>query len=194
MRGAVMADLSLLGQIAANTAPVLAAGFGGWVLLRRQEKIKREEELSAGIRKLQTEALVRVLAAFGRYHRLKTRRLLWERDTSEKARLVAMQMKDEEGDAFDTAIAVLADSHILLGGKLGQTMRGALQAFGKAPTTDEVERHVEELEKELSPWIPPLSPRPGKSEHTRPWTMVITVAIASALITWAALRYGGLAR
>ncbi len=44
-------------------------------VLRRQEGIKRQEELWAGMRKLRADVLVRSLEAVGRYHNLRDRHL-----------------------------------------------------------------------------------------------------------------------
>lgn len=158
-----MADLTFGQQVAANGLAVLLGGalsiLGGWGFLRRQERIKREEDLAAAIRKVQTDALVRVLAAFGQYHHLKARRLVWERDKSEEAREKAARFKSEEARAYWDAIGAITSVNFLLGGRIGQMMRGALMVLGEATSTDATEQVVTQLEQELAPWIPPLRPR-----------------------------------
>ena len=87
-----MSDVTFSQQLALHGIQAVGVAFGGglsvlaaWGALRRQERIKRDEELAAATRKLQTDTLVRVLAALGRYHSLKTRRTMWEKHDSQDA-------------------------------------------------------------------------------------------------------------
>jgi hypothetical protein len=170
-----MADLTFAQQLVRDGVQALAVALGGglsltvgWRLLRRQERIKRDEENSAGMRKLQADALVRTLSALGRYHNLKARRFSWERTAnSEEDRAVAASFKGQEGDSFAEAINVIAEEYFLLGGQLGQLVRKGLIEMGKAQTSDAAEGAAAQLEMALAAWIPPLEPLEPPSGGTR---------------------------
>lgn len=161
-----MADLTFGQQLAANTLGVVLGGgisiLAGWGILRRQERIKHDEELAGTLRRVQADALVRVLAAIGKYHTLKTRRFTWERDERGNVQEAARAVMQEEGDAFAATLSALSDVYFLLGGELGRTVRRGLFEMGNAKTAEDTERAVARLEVNLAPWIPPLAARDAK--------------------------------
>jgi len=150
-------DLVRVGVQALGVA--MAGGLSlvvGWLLLRPQERIKRNEELRAGMRKLRADALVKSLEALGRYHNLKDRRIrfLAERLSvpNEMERLNA-----QETAAYEQAIDTQADLQFLLGPHavpLGECIR----AMASAGTTGALREAVAKLHAMLEEWIPPLEP------------------------------------
>jgi hypothetical protein len=170
-----MADLTFAQQLVRDGVQALAVALGGglslavgWRLLRRQERIKRDEEIAAGLRKVQTDALVRALAALGRFHNLKAKRFTWERQANTREdRDFAASVKNQEADAFTEVINVIAEVHFLLGGQLGQLVRRGLIEMGKAQTPDASEEAAAQLETALAGWLPPLDPLERPSGGTR---------------------------
>lgn len=149
----------------------LAGGLSvllGWLLLRRQERIKRQEELAAGLRKLRSDSLIKALEVLGRYHNLKDRRLQFEgtpiRDADEYEELKTREAR--ESQAAHDAVDMLADQQFLLGplaNPLGKTWR----AMASAKSTQELSTAVARLHAELENWIPPLEPIRRPSGETQ---------------------------
>lgn len=133
---------------------VVVGLIAGWALLRRQERIKREEELWAGMRKLRADALVKSLEALGRFHNAKDQRLHFEGPDFSST---DMMLRNREHQAFVEAIDTQADLQFLLGphaALLGERVR----AMATSGTTGELSEVVAGLHAALEKWIPSLEP------------------------------------
>lgn len=138
-------------------ALVVVVGLvAGWAVLRRQERIKREEELWAGLRKLRADALVKGLEALARFHNMKDRRIQFEAATALSADEIE-EMRGQEVAAYREAIDVQASQQFLLG-PLGPLLGECIRAMARAESAKEVSKAVAGLHAALERWIPPLEP------------------------------------
>ena len=110
----------------------------GWRLHRSQERIKRDEELAAGMRKLRVDALVKVLEAIGRYYNDTTRLTGWRKAGALNDAQQAFFDQDfrRKEDATRTAVNALADTWFLLGDRVGATVRQRFSEMMRAETHD----------------------------------------------------------
>ncbi len=163
-------------------AVALAGGVSvalGWSVVRWQERIKRQEEHAASLRKLRADALVKALEALGRYHNLKDRRLLWEADT-QVDRAIVKAMKDEEGSAAEQLVNTVAHQQFLLG-PLADALSRTWQEMARATTNAQLGAAIAPLHAELEKWIPPLEPIPfRRSWKIWPWIAICSMLAVSA--------------
>ena len=143
-------------QLLLNLIPAGTLFVGGFWALKRQERVRRDEELSAGMRRLRVDALVGVLDALGRYHNLKDRRMQWE--TSPRSDEIEIaKLKAREQTAFEELIDLIAAKQFLLGA-LATDISDCGQAVGNANANAEANAAVNNLHWTLERWIPPLRP------------------------------------
>jgi len=148
--------MSFWQQMLLNLIPAGAIFLGGWGVLKRQEHVKRDEDLSAGMRRLRVDALVGALDALGRYHNLKDRRMLWEASQRGDEIEIA-KLKAREQTAFEELIDLIAAKQFLLGA-LASDISDCGQAVGNANANAEANAAVNNLHWTLERWIPPLRP------------------------------------
>ncbi len=135
---------------------VVVGVLAGWGLLRRQERIKRQEELWAGMRRLRADALVKSLEAIGRYHNRKERRIDFEKFESLEPDHVK-QLRSDEAEAYWQAIDTRAAQRFLLGALTGP-LDESIEAMFKAKSRESLDGAVTSLHAALAKWIPPLEP------------------------------------
>ncbi len=144
-------------------ALVVVVGLvAGWGLLRRQERIKRQEELWAGMRKLRANALVKCLEAIGRFHTAKVRRVLFEERASSIIPDEIEALRAQESEAHRLATDARAHQQFLLPGPLAVLLGECSVAIGEAKSKEELAEATRRLHSALEAWIPPLRP------HTKP--------------------------
>ena len=138
----------------------LAGGLSilsGWLLLRRQERIKRDEELAAGMRRLRVDALVKVLEAIGRYHSEKSRRMVYQRDVGvpndEQTKLFLGLLRHED-ESLREAGNVVAATYFLLDSRLGPIVKQRFWEIGRAEVPADAEKAAIALQDDLAAWIP----------------------------------------
>jgi len=148
--------MSFWQQLLLNLIPAGAIFLGGWGVLKRQERVKHEEELSAGMRRLRVDALVEALDVLGRYHNLKDRRMLWEAPPRGDEIEIA-KIKAREEKAFEELIDLIAAKQFLLGA-LATEISSCGQAVKSANTNQEANAAVNNLHWALERWVPPLRP------------------------------------
>jgi hypothetical protein len=141
-----------------------AAAAVGWVLVRRSERIKWDEQQAADVRKLQLDALLQVLTAIGRFHNTAARRAsavnAHEADPTVGRAEWLKECAEAHGSSFTNAVDTLASVHFLLGTELGGIIRTALLRLGRAKEPAAAEAALDGLEKTLERWIPPLKRSP----------------------------------
>jgi len=143
-------------QLLLNLIPAGILLFGGFWALKHQERVRRDEDLSAGLRRLRVDALVAALDALGRYHNLKDRRLLGEASPPGDEIEIA-KLRAREQMAFEELIDLIAAKQFLLGA-LATDISDCGQAVGKANANAEANAAVNNLHWTLERWIPPLRP------------------------------------
>lgn len=155
---AVTGLLELL-RVAGPTAVALLIGFG---MLRRQERVKRQEEHAAGVRKLQLDALVEILEAVGRYHTRSGLRRLGEDEPRAFRAVVGEATADDarrqEAQAREALTEVLARKVPLLAKSPADVLTDAVSGLLTARSSVEATKIVEQLLTRVAPWIPPLDP------------------------------------
>jgi len=159
--------LSFCQQLTIAVVQVVGVAFVGAVsvllglrILRRQERIKREEENASAMRKLRTDALVRALEAISHFHNMKSRRMVFadpefrgSPTPEENAKL-----REREKRACEGAIDLLAKHQFLLGEELGGPVNEGFQRLARAETIEQIDEAASFLRNTLSAWIPPLRP------------------------------------
>lgn len=137
----------------------------GWVLLRGQERIRREEELWAGMRKLRAEALVKGVEAVGRLFSVKASLIMAEESGKASPERIE-KLRVEEVKALSLVVDATAYQQFLLG-QLAVFLSDSAVAVNKATSSKEVSDAIEGLHLVLGALIPPLVP----SSKGRRWLM-----------------------
>lgn len=186
-------DIATWKLLLSSLGPSLAVGLAavlGFVLLRRQEQVKRQVEHAASIRRLQLDALVELVEAVGRYYNaLEFQRFVLDEATDREAAPTVEEEKahgsamKEEEKAFHSMMTMMARKGPLLGGGAAKVIEAAHAELISSRSSEESVAIMDRMTKGIAPWVPPLEPvQADEAHHGTPWLGPVAILMLEAAV------------